>query len=462
MAAKSIVVAGGGISGLAAAHYAVQAGLECTLVEPNERLGGVIRTDRVDGCLVEAGPDSFIAQKPAAKTLMTQLGMADEIIGSNDSRRKTYVLKNGRLTPLPEGLQFIVPTKIRPLLTSPLFSLPAKLKMGLEWFHSKKNVVEDRSVADFVISHYGAEVNEYLAQPMLAGVYGGSPERMSVNSVLPRLVELEREFGSVSRGMLAGIRNRPNGAGKRSSLFLSLKNGMQSLVDRLRQESASVRVIRDRVVAYHPANGRAEVELEGGESITADVAVLALPAHASAGVLRMSEPEAADLLDGIPYGSSMTIALLYEHQGFQRELDGFGFLAPRREGVPLAACTWVNTKFDFRAAEDRIFLRAFLAGEQAEAWFGKSDDEIAASANAELQRIMGFTAVPHAFRVERWNKVMAQYEVGHQQRIEAIRSRLAEHRTLRVIGNGFDGIGVPDCIRLAKSTIEGLSEARSN
>ncbi len=229
--ARHVAVVGGGISGLSAAYYLQQRGIECTLIEASAQLGGVIRTERADDCLVEAGPDSFIAQKPWALDLIREIGLGDEVIGSNDDRRKTFVVKGGELIPLPEGVQFMAPTRIRPMLATPLLSVGAKFKMAAEWLRRPVPNPPDRTVAEFVRDHYGDEVNEYLAQPMLAGVYGGSPEQLGVKAVLPRFVELEQRYGSVSRGLAAAMAKTRRQAGQKGSLFLTLRGGMQQLVD---------------------------------------------------------------------------------------------------------------------------------------------------------------------------------------------------------------------------------------
>jgi oxygen-dependent protoporphyrinogen oxidase len=462
---KRIAIIGGGISGLSAAYFLSKAGHACTLIEKQDRLGGVIRTEQADGCLVEAGPDSFIAEKPWAMELIRELGLADQVIGSNDHLRKTYVLRRGRLVPLPDGVQFMVPTKIMPLVTTRLLSLGAKAKMGLEWFRRPRGEQPDRSVADFVTDHYGAEVNEYLAQPMLAGVYGGEPEKLSVNSVLPRFVELEKKHGSLTKGVLesrlAAARGREaNPAhGQASSLFLSLKGGMQQLTDALlREADASLTVIRAAAETVE-RSAAGFVVRANSHVIAADEVVIATPAHEAARLTAGLEPRMAELLAGIGYSSSITVALVYHRPPFDHPLNGFGILVPRAEGRPIAACTWVNTKFPFRAAGDRALLRGFLAGAKAEAAMTHGDSGIAAEVHRELQSLMGFGAEPAAYRVQRWRRAMAQYEVGHQKRLAEIESRLATVPGLHLAGNGYSGIGIPDCIRRSRQIAEAIAKA---
>ncbi len=464
---KRIVIVGGGISGLSAAYYLSKAGHDCTLLESCSRLGGVIRSERLEGCVVEAGPDSFIAQKPWAMELIRELGLEDQVIASQDHLRRTYVLRKGRLVAVPDGLQFLIPTRVAPILSTPLLGLQAKARMGLELFRRPREG-PDRSVAEFVIDHYGREVNEYLAQPMLAGIYGGAPESLSVNAVLPRLVELERRFGSVTRGVLDGMRRSAegggsanhgggaNGGGKPRGLFLSLRGGMQQLIDTLASRiEGKVRRVTATVEQVAGARGAFRLAA-GGDAITAEEVVLATPAYHAGELLRETAPELADLLESIRYNSSVTIALLYARPEFEHALDGFGFLVPRAEKRPLTACTWVNTKFPDRGTESRALLRAFLGGSRAEEADADSDEQLAGLAHRELSGLMDYRAEPAAWRVHRWPRAMAQYEVGHLERQRRIEERLALYPGLWLSGNAYIGIGIPDCVRRSRMVAEAI------
>ncbi len=455
-----VAIVGGGISGLSAAYFLAERGYECTLIEAQSRLGGVIRSERVDGCLVEAGPDSFLAQKPWALELIRELGMEDQVIGSQDRRRRTYVLRKGKLIVLPEGIQFLAPTRLRPMLETPLLSWSAKARMALEWFRKPEDI-EDESVAEFVRRHYGPEVNEYLAQPMLAGVYGGSPEKLSMNSVLPRFVEMARKDGSLTKSMLRARRAKQSVLAQPVSpppLFQSLRNGMQQLTDALvTQVQGRVRIVTATLERLETLPAGYHLRTSAGP-LEAQQVILATPAYRAAEVVKHIDARLADLLLDIPYHSSITVSLLYSRPEFDHRLNGFGYLVPRAEGKNLAACTWVNTKFPFRADRKTGLLRAFLAGDKAEQYLSAGDSELAEVAHRELSEAMGFAARPASVRVQRWERAMAQYEVGHQKRLVAIEGRLRELPGLHLGGNGFTGIGIPDCVRRSRSIAEQVGE----
>lgn len=448
---RTVVVIGGGISGLAAAYELVQQGIACTLIDPSSQLGGVIRTEHSDGCLVEAGPDSFLAQKPAALELIKELGLEDQVIGSNDDRRRTFILRNGRLVQIPDGIQFMAPTKVWPVVKTPMLSVGAKLRMATELLRRPGVPKPDRSVAEFVIDHYGNEANEYLAQPMLAGVYGAEPENLSVSAVLPRFVELETETGSVSRALVAAMKKAPK-RGPGQSLFRTLRGGMQTLTDALVTAIAGkAKTLQGRVTAVSHGEKRWTVQLEDG-AVEADAVVLAVPAYEAGRLLESVDAGIVEPLQSIPYGSSITAGLVYERPGFDHPLEGFGFLVPRAEKRMIAACTWVGTKFADRVPGDRALLRSFLSGAQAQSRMDNSTESIAAEIDAELKSLMGFSAMPMSSRVTVWNRAMAQYPVGHAAIVPQIRSRAEAVPGLHLIGNAYEGIGIPDCIRLARRT----------
>jgi protoporphyrinogen/coproporphyrinogen III oxidase len=462
-----IAIIGGGISGLAAAFELEErrrsgAAVDYVLYESSARLGGVLRTEYIDGCVVEAGPDSFITEKPWAADLSRALGLGDQLIGSNDAHRKTYILTRGRLIEMPDGLMFMVPTKILPTGLSPLFSWRTKLRMTQELFHPPRAVDHDESVAAFVERHYGSEMVDRLADPLLSGVYGGESASLSVRAVLPRFAEMERTHGSLGRAMLAARKNsrkKTSGPPKPTpTLFTSLKNGMQHLVETtVSRLTASSLLINTPVQAIQREAGSWVVSA-GLQSDQFDAVILALPGPASADVLRMVSPELSAELAAIQYSSSLTVGLGYDREVRQSLPPGFGFLVPRSEGKRLLAATFVHNKFPHRAPEDRALLRCFFAGSNAENVWQLSDDHVIAIVRTELQQILGLRAEPLFARVYKWKSAMAQYGVGHLERLHRIERLRQQLPGLALAGNAYRGIGVPDCVRSGRDAAKLLVE----
>lgn len=447
-----IAIIGGGISGLAAAlaleEHRRAGTVDYTLYESSSHLGGVLRTEHIQDCIVEAGPDSFITEKPWAADLCRTLGLGDQLIGSNDADRKTYILVGGRLIPMPDGLMFMVPTKILPTGFSPLFSWTTKLRMARELLHPPHAAANDESVASLVERHYGSEMVDRLADPLLSGIYGGEAANLSVRAVLPRFAEMERTHGSLGRAMLAARKKMPRPANNPAPpLFTSLKNGMQQLVEALvpRLHQPSLLLGNPVQSIQHEAGGW--LVSAGLKSDHFDAVILAVPSLAAAQVLSAFSPELSAELAAIGYSSSITVGLGYDRGVHQSLPPGFGFLVPRSEGKRLLAATFVHNKFPHRAPEDRALLRCFFAGSNAENIWQLSDDAIVAIVRNELQQILGLHAAPQFARVYKWKSAMAQYCVGHLERLDRIERLRRQLPGLALAGNGYRGIGVPDCIR---------------
>jgi oxygen-dependent protoporphyrinogen oxidase len=436
------VIAGGGVSGLSAAYDLARAGIPYTLIEARPRLGGVIETHLIEGCVVEGGPDSFISQKPEALALIKELGMEQEVIGSNDASRITYILRHGRLVRMPEGLMMIVPTRVWPMVKSPLLGWGTKLRMAFELLRRPVQR-QDRSVAEFVIDHFGQEALDYLAEPLLAGVYGGHPSQMSVASVLPRFAEMEAKYGSLGRGVLKAPAPKPSGG----TLFRTLKGGLGALTAKL---SEKVEPRYGTVESIdHGASGGFRVRVDG-EWLEAQHVVLASPAWAASALTAVLDPKLSSLLGQIPYTSSLTVALCYRADEFDGQRAGHGFLVPQKERRRMAACTFVDAKFDHRAPKDRVLLRCFFGGSGDDAVLAESDESLVNMAREELRRILSLTATPLFTSISRWPRSMAQYTVGHAARWKEIEARVVAIPGLHLAGNGYTGIGIPDCIRMGR------------
>jgi protoporphyrinogen/coproporphyrinogen III oxidase len=446
-----IAIVGGGISGLSAAFALEerrQAGesLEFVIYEAGSRFGGVLVTERVDDFIVEAGPDSFLTEKPWAAKLCRRLGIEDQLIGSKDSDRKTYILLKGKLVPLPDGLMFMVPTSLMPAMMSPLFSRKTKIRMTREWWSVPHQSNADESVAALVERHYGAEMVDRLADPLLSGVYGGEASQLSVRAVLPRFVEMEAKYGSLGRGMLAARKKRthsPAGA----SIFTSLKGGMQQLADTLLARFSPDSLRPNAPVQAIQRQDKGWVVSAGYASDHFDGVIVATPATTAPVVLEMASPQLAAELNAIPYSSSVTVTLGFDKDVRARLPAGFGFLVPRSEGKRMLAATFVHNKFPDRAPADRALIRCFLGGSRDEAVLQLPDEEILKIVREELQQILGLAAEPLFSRIYRWKRAMAQYTVGHLERVGRIENLLKQLPGLALAGNAYRGIGVPDCVR---------------
>ncbi len=482
-------IIGGGIAGLAAAYELEQtrqkgAAVEYTLFEASERLGGCLSSQIVDGAVLERGPDSFLTEKPAAAELCRELGLGSELTPSNDAGRKTYIVVRNRLVPLPDGLMFLVPTKLIPTALTRLFSLPTKARMAMELLHPPRPTgLPDESVAALVERHFGREVVERLADPLLSGIYGGDAAQLSARTVLPRLVEMESEYGSLSRGMLAAhraMRARAKTAAKKNgslssraqansrpatrSIFTALRGGMNQLVDAL-----TVRLDPNCVRLSSPVSGLEKTAsgwkiVANGTAEFYDAVILASPAWAAGALLGRVDPMLGEDLSAIPYSSSITVNLIYDEAQLGTLPEGFGFLVPAVEGRAMLACTFVHRKFLGRAPQGKAVLRAFLGGMKNQALLAASDAALVAEVRRELNDILGEKilprqAAPEHTQVSRWPRAMAQYAVGHQERMQRIASRVAALCGLRLAGNAYDGIGIPDCIRLGRQAARELLAA---
>ena len=461
-----IAIIGGGISGLSAAYYLEQerasgAPVEYSLFEASDRLGGVMFSDKIGDCVVEGGPDSFLTEKPWANQLCAELGIANDLIGSNDSQRITYILVKGRLIPMPDGLMFMVPTKLIPTALTRLFSWKTKFKMLGELLHPPQPVHKDETVAQMVERHFGTEVVDRLADPLLSGVYGGDAASLSVRAVLPKFVEMEESYGSLCRAMLAGrkklaeMRKAKGYAVK--PLFSSLKGGMQQMIDAIvsHLNPQSLRTSTPISQLSKKADGWELITPRGPERF--DAVIFATPARVASTMLANIDHQLSEDLGKVEYSSSITVTLGYKRDDLKSCPPGFGFLVPRSEGTRMLATTFVHTKFPFRAPDDKALVRCFLGGAGDQGVLKLSDEEVTAVVRKELQQITGLKAAPWFVRVYRWDRAMAQYTPGHLERIERIGETLKKMQNLSIAGNFYKGIGVPDCIRTGKEAAQHMA-----
>ncbi len=466
MRAPHVVVIGGGITGLTAAYqlHSVtrQAGtqLQITLVEAENRLGGKILTDRRDGLIIEAGPDSFLSAKPAALSLCQDLGLEDDIIGTTQSGGGTYILRSGRLQPLPEGITMLVPTKIRPLLASRLLSPWGKLRMGLDFFIPPRRDSADESVGQFVRRRLGSEAFEHMAQPLLSGIYAGDAEQLSLLATFPRLRETELKYGSLTKGMLVQRRQAKSsqpGAARRSA-FLSLQGGLGTLIDTLAEALTEVDVkLGTELLSIERSGDEGYLlSLSNRERLQADALVLAIPAYVAGSLLARFDSALAKRLNEIPYVSTATATLAYRKVNVTAAGAGRGFVIPKVEGRELTAVTWVTNKFPGRAPEDVALVRAFVGRAGREKVVDLPDDELIHLIRGELKDILGINAEPIDAGIYRWRRALPQYVLGHNQRLNEIDELTAQFPGLVLAGAAYRGVGIPDCIQSGRRAADQL------
>ena len=463
-----LVVVGGGITGLAAAHRAVELAaeqgrsLDLTLLEAGDRLGGIIATERRDGFLVECGPDSFLSEKPWALALCRRLGLEDRLVRTDDRFRRTFVVWGGTLHPLPEGFQLLAPTRLGPLLASRLFTWPGKLRMALDLVLPRGGEA-DESLGAFVRRRLGREALERVAQPLVAGIYTADPDDLSLTATMPRFKELERRERSVILAMWRAARRAPaeaaGASGARWSLFVTLAEGMDELVRALgaRLPPGSVR-LKARVTDVARADGAWRVTTQDGDVLAADGVILTPEAHQTARLLRYLDPSLALLLEGIPYASSATVTLAYRRAAIRHPLDGFGFVVPLAEARPIIAGTFSSVKYPGRAPDGHVLLRVFLGGALREAVLDQDDERLAEIAREQLRDLLGVGEAPLWTRVARYRKAMPQYHVGHLARVETIELALARHPRLALAGGAYRGVGIADCVRSGEDAARVLLE----
>lgn len=448
-AQADVVVVGAGVGGLAAAYQARKRGLSVVLVEASDRLGGVVRTSVAGGCTLEHGPDSLVSVKPGGLELVRELGLEAKLVGVPEAARKSLIARRGRLVPVPDGLYLLAPGRILPFLRSPLISWGGKLRMGLDLLLPRRRAgLPEESLAAFVRRRLGREALEAIAQPMVSGIYTADPERLSLAATMPQFLDLECEHRSLILGMMARMKQQQAAArgasGPRYGLFLSLEGGLQTLVDALaaKLEGADIRLGAPAEALAR--DGDAWVVRAGGREVRAARTVLALPAHAAA---RLAPQPLAAELAAIPYAGVATVNLAFAADACPVLPLAAGFVIPAVEGRSTIACTFAHQKYPGRVPAGTVLLRAFVGGALHEDRLGLDDAAMVAATLADLRLYLGALPEPRLAQVHRWPKAMAQYVVGHRERIERIRALTPPG--LHLVGNGFDGVGIPDVVAQA-------------
>jgi protoporphyrinogen/coproporphyrinogen III oxidase len=464
----NLVVVGGGVTGLAAAHRAVELARErgidanVRIVEARGRLGGTIATERADGFVVEAGPDSFLSEKPWALALCRRLGVEARLVRTDDRFRRVFVWFRGRLHPLPDGFQLLAPTRLAPFATSSLFSWRGKARMALDLMLPRGGGAiggDDESLGAFVRRRLGVEALERVAQPLVAGIYTADPEDLSVAATMPRFVDVERRHRSVILGLRRGVMQasgaREGTSGARWSLFVTFADGMETLVTTLADRLPdSAVVLGQRVAALERDGGRWRVLAADGARLPADRVILATESHVSARLLRYVDPALATLLGEIDYAGAATVSLGFRRADVPHPLDGFGFVVPRSERKALLAATFSSVKYPGRAPAGHVLIRCFLGGALNPEILHEDDGALVARARQELADALGVTAEPVLVRAARWPASMPQYRLGHLVRVETIERRAAGIPGLYLAGGAYRGVGIADCVHSGEAAAE--------
>ncbi len=458
-----VAVVGGGITGLSAAWTLHKRGADFALLEAGPRFGGVIRTEIVDGCVLEGGPDAMLAQKPEGLQLARELGLGDRLLPTNPDLRSVFVLRHGRLHALPEGMLLAVPTRIWPFVKSGLFSWPAKARMGFDFLMRPRRLDQDESIASFLGRHFGQECVERLGEPLLAGIHAGDPARLSMRCTFPRFVEIEARYGSLVRGLRA-LRPPPRAGGAPPAAFYSLRGGLVEMVDALVARLPAERLALRAPVAAVERVEAGYVLRADGITLRARSVIVTAPGHQAAGLLAGLAPVTARFLDGIPFASTATVSLAYRRDDVAHPLDGYGFVVPASEGLRTTALTFSSTKFPHRAPTGTILLRAFLGGVRDGGVLELADDELVALVAREMGGLVGLRAQPLFARVCRWPQGTPQMEVGHLDRLAEAEQELRGVPGLLVAGGGVRSTGIPDMIgdgrQAAEAALAQLAGAR--
>ena len=466
---KRIVIVGGGIAGLAAAHRVVELAKEKSLsvdlklFEASPRLGGSIASEKIGDFLVETGPDSFITEKPWALRLCERLGLTSHLISTQSAYQKIYVVQRGKLVALPEGFFLLAPTRIWPFLQTPLFSWHGKLRMASELFLPRGDTNHDESLGSFVRRRFGSEALDRVVQPLVGGIYASDPDQLSLGATIPRFKEMERQRRSIIWAMWSEqrrrARNREAGSGARWSLFVTLANGMQELVDSLAERLPEGAIRLNSPVTQLICDETSKIwqmTIDNNELLPADAVIVATPAFQTGAIISAIAKGAASELKQISYASTATVSLAYRRENFPRLPDSFGFVVPAVEHRKIMACTFSSLKYPGRAPENHLLLRAFVGGALQPELFGDGDAIMEQNVREELASLLGVRARPIFTRIWRHPNSMPQYHVGHEHRVKRIEASLSHFPRLALAGSAYHGVGISDCVRAGEEAAEKL------
>jgi len=476
-----VAVIGAGLTGLSAAHrlgeVCQQTGrpLELEVFEASGRAGGAIETERMGDYLVERGPDSFISSKPSAVELCQRLELEDQLIATDDAYRRSLVLRRGRPVPVPEGFLLVSPAKVGPILASPIFSPWGKLRMGLEYLVPRRAADDDESLASFVRRRFGRETLDRLVQALVGGIYTSDPETLSLKATMPRFLEMEREHRSLIRAVrrqaASSLQTSQKDSGARYSMFLTLRGGLSSLIERLVARVEEIGRLRLGTAVSHlrkvesgePGrnNNAWQVTLDDKTVETYDAVVVALRTYHAAGLLLDCDAGLAESLKNIDYATSVVVLSGHRLADIQHPLNAFGLVIPAIEKRRVLAVSFSSRKFPGRAPEGRVLLRSFVGGAMQPEEAAASDEQIAETVKGELSSLLGVSGDADFTVVSRHNQAMPQYAVGHLDRVADIERQVAKHGGLELAGNAYRGVGIPDSIHSAENAVDRLCAAEN-
>jgi protoporphyrinogen/coproporphyrinogen III oxidase len=466
-----IVIVGGGITGLSAAHRLAaikkktKLPLEITLIEASERLGGVINSEKYDDYIVEHGPDSLIDQ-PAAISLFKELNIATKVVPTNQFHRQAFVAFQGRLHKIPKGFAMVAPSDIFSFATSSLFSVNGKLRALMDLVIPKcTSTSTDETVANFIQRRLGKEIFERAAQPLVGGIYMADLNQLSAKASLKRFVEMERKHGSIIKGLLKEDRKHlATASGARYSKFLTLDRGMQSLVDALSNSLIGERILlssKALSVSYRTDKSW-QIKLANEDSLRADGVIITIPAFQAAKLLENVDSSLASNLAALENTSSAVVNLLFHKQDIGDSLDGFGFVVPEIERRKILACAFISVKFPGRARENEVMLRVFIGGSFMPEHQELSNEQLKDLAVAELKPYLKLHGDPIKSWVARWPNSMPHYQTGHLERVRSIEMSIDQLPGIELAGNSYSGVGIPDCIVSGEKAAQSMLETIGN
>lgn len=454
---RHLTIVGGGITGLTAAYYLQKEiarqslPLDFTLLEASNRLGGKVQTDVHNGFVMEKGPDSFLARKVSAVELVKDLGMENQLVRNRTGQ--SYILHRNRLHPIPEGAVMGVPTRLLPFVRSGLFSPAGKVRAAFDLILPRSKMAGDQSVGHFFRRRLGNEAVDHLIEPLLSGIYAGDIDKLSLMSTFPQFYKLEKAHRSL---ILAMKQSRKSSTRKEKpkGQFLTLKNGLQSMVEAIESELPRQSVMKSVALQSIEKDGEGyRLRLSDGRHLHTDAVILAVPGPIASKVLKTSSASHT-LADAAPT-SVATVVLAYSKTSVRLEHEGTGFVVPRKENYTITACTWTHKKWPHTTPDGKALIRCYVGRAGDDSIVDQSDDAIITSVLHDLKRISDISGDPEFYRITRWKDAMPQYTVGHRSRVEKLKRHLDTHFPGIVLaGAAYEGIGIPDCIRQGKTAAE--------